>query len=230
MNLFYKMLSEPNDKNQRIIGQLHKSDPTKEQVYDFKTVGVAAVAIETDATSLVDAATAAGAALQTGFTVLYKTMFEEYERAFACALEWEERSAVHLVVKKLKKRKMIQMIDRLNRKEIEPVLEVQDYSDVDFALGCGVRVLCVNSRNYETMKVDLNTAGVLVHHIEHRAPHVRTIFTSGIEHIAFLATTGTRSLYRLNKTYVDVAANAFMVGGALNYGTDASEAWTKLTA
>ncbi|MDD1777239.1 MAG: indole-3-glycerol-phosphate synthase, partial [Candidatus Helarchaeota archaeon] len=78
------------------------------------------------------------------------------EESYSCNAD-----AVLLIVGLLKERTGI-LLNKCNERGLEALVEVHNEAELRIALEIGTRLIGINNRNLETMKVDLETTGRLI--------------------------------------------------------------------
>jgi len=108
--------------------------------------------------------------------------------------------ALLLIAKIVDKKTLIKFVSLCLEIGLEPVVEVNDESDLANALVTSTRIIAVNARDLETFKVDVNRACLLMKKIPDR--------------FIKLGFSGIKSSEEVNK-YQDAGANGVLVGTSL---------------
>lgn len=123
-------------------------------------------------------------------------------------------AAVLLIVRALDPGTFAALVDAARELLLEPLVEVRDEAELERALEAGARVVGVNSRDLETLRIDPTTAARIVPRIPASVIAVAESGITGRDEVSAAATAG---------------ADAVLVGTALSAAADPSAAVRALT-
>lgn len=117
-------------------------------------------------------------------------------------------SAVLLIARVLKQKELLKMVKRSLELGLEPVVEIHTEEDLQKALETPVRVIGINSRDLETLKVDLRV--------------IETLFPKVPREKVVLAESGIKGKEDI-KRLMSLGVENFLIGEALVLAVDPSK-------